>query len=375
MRQLRVYKSLDIVYFDFWDTTTSTAIPITNDMADSISASIIHKPPTVDKIAFWHIYGNSQIVSYQFDMITDNLGVPYNTSTAQLAFDAITMALGLSAGGGGGDASATNQLLEIGELQDINNNIGSKSDAAAVDDTGEFSLIALIKRYLQRFTAFIASFGAAADTAAASDTANTGLISLIKRVLNSGIKLRDGATNNLLNFGVQPAANSVPVVFGQNPLYSVAVNYSISSTPTDFFGITGSATKKVKVVSIKIYAQESQVLGGGTIRTMSVIRRSTNNTGGTTTPVVRVPLDSSSLPATAVVVAYTGNPTVGLTVGTIGAHQLTHPNNSTINAQYGLELITSPVVLNNASEALYLNGLGVTRPNNSYSITINWEEY
>lgn len=85
MRQLRVYKSLDIVYFDFWDTTTSTAIPITNDMADSISASIIHKPPTVDKIAFWHIYGNSQIVSYQFDMITDNLGVPYNTSTAQLA--------------------------------------------------------------------------------------------------------------------------------------------------------------------------------------------------------------------------------------------------------------------------------------------------
>lgn len=375
MRQLRVYKSLDVVYFDYWDTTTSTSTPITNDIADSISASIIHNPLAIDKIAFWHIYGNSEIISYQFDLITDELNVPYNTSTSELALDAITMALGLSMGGGGGDASAANQLVEIGELQGINDNIGSKSDAPAVDDSGEFSLIALIKRYLQRFTAFLASFGAATDTAAASDTANTGLISLIKRVLNSGIKLRDGATSNLLNFGVQPAANSVPVVFGQNALYSAAINYTIANTPTDFFGATGSATKKVKIVSIKIYAQESQLLGGGTIRTMNVIKRSTANTGGTTAAIVRVPLDSSTAVPTATIVAYTANPTLGATVGTIGAHQLTHPINSTISAQYGLELIDAPIVLNNASEGIYLNGLGVTRPNNNYSITIIWEEY
>jgi hypothetical protein len=108
---------------------------------------------------------------------------------------------------------------------------------------------------------------------------------------------------------------------------------------------------------------------------MDLVKRSSNSTGGTTTPVVRTPLDSSSAAATATVVAYTANPTIGATVAVIGAHQLTHPLSSTISAQYGLELISAPVILNAATEGLYLNGKGVSRPNNLYCITIIWEEY
>jgi len=352
MRQLKVYESVGMVYFDFYDTTTLITTPIGSDTIESVAVSIINNPPQIDKLTFWHKYGDVAIVSYQFDQVINFTGTPYSTVSAQLALDNITLALGLTIGGGGGDASAVNQELEIAELEAMNANIGSKSDAAAVDDTGEFSLI-----------------------------------SLFKRLLSFGVKIRDAATNAALNFGQQLMANSlpvtiasnqtpVPVTFGtENPKYAVAVNYTIANTPTDFFGIVGSNTKKVKILSIMIYAQESQLLGGGAIRTITAVKRSTNSTGGTTTPVVRVPLDSGSAAATATVVAYTANPTVGTTVGTVGTYQLTHPINNTISAQYGLELIKEPVILNNATQGLYLNGLGVTKPNNSYSITIIWEEY
>jgi len=48
-------------------------------------------------------------------------------------------------GGGGGDASAANQVLQIAAL-------GAPADTAATTDTGTFSLIALIKRLITKFT-------------------------------------------------------------------------------------------------------------------------------------------------------------------------------------------------------------------------------
>lgn len=195
-----------------------------------------------------------------------------------------------------------------------------------------------------------------------------------KTQIQGTVNVNTGLTQPLTNTELR--ASPVPVTFTQtqNPQYTAAIHYTIGNTPTDFFGITGSATKTIKVLSIKIYAQESQLLGSGNIRNMSVIRRSTANTGGTTTAVARVPLDSNYAAATANILAYTANPTVGTTVGNVGAQQLTHPLASTTSAQFGMELLGQPVILRGVAQGLYLNGLGVTRPNNVYSITIQWEE-
>lgn len=375
MNKLRVYKEAGIIYFENWNTFLTVASPIDTDMEGTVSAVILHNPPEIDKIRFQHTYGYVTIIDYKFDDIVDSSNTPYGTVSAQLTLDAIALALGLSAGSIAGGATAENQELEIEQLQQINENLGNKASEAATSDTGDFSLIALFKRYLQQFAAFFSSFGAKTDAAATADGADTGLISLFKRLLGVGIRLRNAAGTKTLEFGVQAAANSIPVVFGENPKYAASATYSLGGNPTDFFGITGSASKKVKILSCKIYATESQALGGGNIRTMDLVKRSSNSTGGTTTPIVRAPLDSSSSAAAATVVAYTANPTVGVTVAVIGSHQLTHPLSSTISAQYGLELIGAPVILNTAAEGLYLNGKGVSRPNNLYCITIIWEEY
>ncbi|BAY23703.1 hypothetical protein NIES2100_34950 [Calothrix sp. NIES-2100] len=50
--------------------------------------------------------------------------------------------------GGGGDASATNQLTQIDKLNNIDTDLGSAGDSAATSDTGSFSIISLIKRVL-----------------------------------------------------------------------------------------------------------------------------------------------------------------------------------------------------------------------------------
>jgi hypothetical protein len=83
---------------------------------------------------------------------------------------------------------------------------------------------------------------------------------------------------------------------------------------TDLVTIIGSATRTVKLI---------RVLFSGTILTtaingsVSLVKRSTADTAGTSTAPAIIPLDSLNAAATAVLAAYTANPTLGTTVGTI----------------------------------------------------------
>ncbi len=83
---------------------------------------------------------------------------------------------------------------------------------------------------------------------------------------------------------------------------------------TDLVTIIGSATKLVKLM---------RVIFSGTIVTaaingsVSLVKRSTADTAGTSTAPTIIPLDSNNAAATAVLAAYTANPTLGTTVGTI----------------------------------------------------------
>jgi len=83
---------------------------------------------------------------------------------------------------------------------------------------------------------------------------------------------------------------------------------------TDLVTIIGSATKLVKLL---------RVVFSGTIVTaaingsVSIVKRSAADTAGTSTAPTIIPLDSNNAAATAVLAAYTANPTLGTAVGTI----------------------------------------------------------
>lgn len=82
------------------------------------------------------------------------------------------------------------------------------------------------------------------------------------------------------------------------------------------FNIIGSATKTVTVKRITVSGMTLTAVGYFTI---NVEKLSTASTGGTSTTLAAVPLDSNNAAATAVVKAYTVAPTKGTLVGTIAS--------------------------------------------------------
>jgi hypothetical protein len=85
---------------------------------------------------------------------------------------------------------------------------------------------------------------------------------------------------------------------------------------TDVFQVCGSATKTVRVPLIRV---------SGTIQTaaqyvdITLVKRSTADTGGTCAAPTTVPLDANDSAGTAVLLQCTANPTLGTPIGTISA--------------------------------------------------------
>lgn len=82
------------------------------------------------------------------------------------------------------------------------------------------------------------------------------------------------------------------------------------------FNIIGSASTTVKVRKISVSGETLTAVGYFTI---NVEKLSTASSGGTSTTLTGVPLDSNDAAATAVVKAYTVAPTKGSLVGTIAS--------------------------------------------------------
>lgn len=82
------------------------------------------------------------------------------------------------------------------------------------------------------------------------------------------------------------------------------------------FNIIGSATKTVRVIKITVSGMTLTAVGYFTI---NVQKLSTASSGGTSTTLAAVPMDSADAAGTAVVKAYTVAPTRGNVVGTIAS--------------------------------------------------------
>lgn len=146
-----------------------------------------------------------------------------------------------------------------------------------------------------------------------------------------------------------------------------------AAAATDIFTITGSATKTVRVTEVNLQCTETTA---GAVA-VQLVKRSTADTGGTSSAPTRVPHDSTSPAATATVLAYTANPTTGTLVGPVRA---TRENwlapASVANApRMPFTLYNGvPVVLRGVNEVLAVNLNGVTVTGGNCALWTAWTE-
>ena len=219
----------------------------------------------------------------------------------------------------------------------------------------------------------LASIASASGTVAAGTAGTTSFLAgnvfnTTLPTLSSGQQAASQADSN----GRMIVTNSP--IDGAKTTYSTSATVVPTTAATDIFTITGSATKTIRVLKVKVSGVAT------TAQTISVflLKRSTANSAGTSTAPQLVPHDSNSAAPTATVLGYTANPTTGTLVGNLRQDRFTF-NLSTNTAQPPLVLDFGDrpgqaVVLRGVAQVLAFNLGGVSLAGGSVSLSIEWTE-
>jgi hypothetical protein len=162
----------------------------------------------------------------------------------------------------------------------------------------------------------------------------------------------------------------------------VATGYTAYTTPTDLICLSGSATKTVSISQMYIGIQST----AAALQTVYFIKRSTANSGGTSTTLTPLTYDSSNAAATGVVTVYTAAPSVGSVVGNVrillvASGVLTGaPGILSLNAQAlapaTFTTFSSPVILRGMAESLCINYNGAALTSGFSAVYgVEWIEY
>jgi len=155
--------------------------------------------------------------------------------------------------------------------------------------------------------------------------------------------------------------------------YSASANISSAASATDIFTITGNASTNVFVT--KVIISGIQTTAG--LTDIQLVKRSTANSGGTSSAVTAIPHDSGDAAASATLLAYTANPTTGNAVGSVrrgyvpiaGATSVVNP---VVVFDFGG--LGKPITLIGTSQVLAVNLGGVTVTGGTFDIAIEWFE-
>ena len=150
--------------------------------------------------------------------------------------------------------------------------------------------------------------------------------------------------------------------------------FTTAASATDIFNFKGSGTKTIYIR--KIVWQQATVSSTGTIQ-VYLLKRSTANSGGTSSAITAIPLDSNFSSATASGVYYTANPTTGTSLGTISHCTLISGGviwPGTIHILFDSTKGGSPIVLRGTSESVSVNFNGVTNGIGDSVVDIEWSE-
>ena len=200
----------------------------------------------------------------------------------------------------------------------------------------------------------------------------------------------------IYSYAQQPGVNSNLASVFTIPLDSTKRTYSqamanlvVASSPTTYWQLCGSASSTVRVTRITIGGRQTTAAHAD----FQLLKTSTAATGGTiasgqpfaSAAVVGVPYDASSAAGTALVTAWTANPTVGTPVvtsaGWVWAGQIFLGNLTTTqsNAQTVWNAGDHPgsaIVLRGAAQCLAISSAVGTGPGsgNLMDITEEWTE-
>ena len=168
--------------------------------------------------------------------------------------------------------------------------------------------------------------------------------------------------------------------------FAAASSYTApAASTTDFWTIYGSSTKTIKVLRVEVAYTTSYTPAADKY---FLIRRSTANSGGTSTLLTNVPLDSTNASGTAAVRIYTDNPSsLGTSVGNIATGRIISCSDAIgswalIAASSGAivvfdsKIAGQPIVLRGTEQGLCLNFNGVAPAStpSSIAVTVYWTE-
>ncbi len=176
----------------------------------------------------------------------------------------------------------------------------------------------------------------------------------------------------------QTNGNQINQIVSANSIATYAActtNLAISSTPTDIFTITGSATKLVTVLRVEISGTETTV----SMHEFDLIVRSSANIGGTFSNPTNIPHDSNDAAATAVVSAYTVSPTIlGTTVGTIWSKKFVIPAGTGVDSSwpqfFEVGELSQGIVLRGTAQTLAVSDNDLAIAGSSLNICVKWTE-
>jgi hypothetical protein len=178
--------------------------------------------------------------------------------------------------------------------------------------------------------------------------------------------------------GCNPVGTNTPLpVTGSSNVSTYSASAAFSNTTVgsgDLYCIYGSATKTVKVKGARITGVAS---GASTTASLSLVRRSTADTGGTPTVLTNVSSDSNNPAGTATVTQYGGAnlPTAGTTVGNVRSRYISLPLPTVVGVSEGLFQFTpywdQPQVLRGVNQGLCVNA---SANSTSWAIDMEWSE-
>lgn len=156
--------------------------------------------------------------------------------------------------------------------------------------------------------------------------------------------------------------------------YRAAISFSPTATAaTDIFLIGGSATKTVRVTHLGIACTATAAVAADVI----FLKRSSADTAGTSTGATAVALDSGDSAATATVLAYTANPTVGGLFGNVSIDK-SSITTTTGAPQFLFEDFgvrnTRSVVLRGTAQQLAINLNGASIAGIACDAEVEWTE-
>lgn len=153
--------------------------------------------------------------------------------------------------------------------------------------------------------------------------------------------------------------------------------FTPGSSATDIWTMYGSSSKTVKIYRITIHYLGTTIGQAN----FTLLRRSSTNSGGTSSATTAAKLDSTNSSATATVNAYTANPSsLGTGAGQLAAFFLVpiYQTNNVINSHdvcvetpiFEYNLLGQPIVLRGTSEGIALNCGGTSPTGGTVKISI-----